>query len=207
VQIDTALSASTGLRSNGTVWAWATVRTADNTLLLLGPNQIEAEVTPGGGLVALTDVIEIAGGERHMLALKMDGSVWSWGLADEAALGLVGHDGTAARRIPGLTGIHWIAAGDGFSMAGDAAGSIWGWGRNTYGELGDPALAGGASPQLITIPVPVPTTPPSGGSNPSLLPIPPYSPPALALPDGDPVLGPAIVIEAPSDLVALAAAP
>jgi alpha-tubulin suppressor-like RCC1 family protein len=208
VQISSSPDASFGLRSDGTVWVWGLVASTEGLSQLIGVRQIESEITLGGELVPLTDVIEIAAVERHTLALKMDGTVWAWGTSGEPGVGVPGHPEGAARAIPGLTGIHWIAAGDSFSMAGNAAGLVWGWGRNTYGELGDPNLGWGAiTPQLITIPVPVPTTPPSGGSNPSILPIPPYSPPALAVPDGDPVLGPAIIIEAPSDLFALPATP
>ena len=43
----------------------------------------------------MDDVVEIATGPRHALALKKDGTVWSWGENDAGQLG----DGTTCNRL------------------------------------------------------------------------------------------------------------
>jgi len=86
----------------------------------------------------LEDVIEIAAGVEHALAVRKDGTVWAWGRNTRGQLG----DGTtkgalSPRRIKGLDGIVAVAAGWYHSMALDSGGNVWAWGRNYYGQLGD----------------------------------------------------------------------
>jgi hypothetical protein len=89
-----------------------------------------------------TDVITVAGGLSHSLALKSDGTVWAWGANWTGQLG----DGTLTQRrtpvqVAGLSGVRQIASGADFSMAlethGLPAGVLWSWGVNGSGQLGD----------------------------------------------------------------------
>ena len=195
-QISSGMFESTGLRSDGTVWTWG-MDWEQNTLVL--PTQVYAEFSLGDE-GPLEDIVTISYGHSHGLALRADGTVWSWGDSFEGALGYVPPDDKLARQVPGLTNIHWIAAGHESSFAGSADGTIWGWGRNAYGELGDSALSGRLAPDVITIPpASVPGTPsddptdPTEGEN-------PYAPPSLTDPDTEPSIGPLISIEEPNDL-------
>lgn len=92
----------------------------------------------------LSDIIAIAAGADHTLALTRHGTLWSWGANHSGQLG----DGTTThRRLPvrvvgldgsgALPGIRAIAAGlaGTFALLGD--GTIWAWGNNTLGQLGD----------------------------------------------------------------------
>lgn len=78
------------------------------------------------------------------MALRSDGTVWSWGVDDFGQLGngkseeldnlpseVVGPDGKGH-----LENVVSISAGGGFSMARLANGSIWAWGENNSGQLG-----------------------------------------------------------------------
>lgn len=78
------------------------------------------------------------------MALRSDGTVWSWGVDDYGQLGngkseeldnlpseVVGPDGMGH-----LEDVVSISAGGGFSMARLANGSIWAWGENNSGQLG-----------------------------------------------------------------------
>jgi alpha-tubulin suppressor-like RCC1 family protein len=82
-------------------------------------------------------VVQVAGGTVHALAVRSDGTVWSWGLNEHGELG----DGTTTDRntpvqVAGLTGITQVAAGAFFSLALRSDGTVWGWGFNQNGQLG-----------------------------------------------------------------------
>jgi hypothetical protein len=90
-----------------------------------------------------TDWSAIAAGSNHTVALKTDGTLWSWGSNYAGVLG----DGGAAefRSTPApLLGLgqvaesDWaaVAAGSQSSYAVKADGRIFGWGDNRSGQLG-----------------------------------------------------------------------
>lgn len=124
---------SMALRRDGTVFAWGA-----NAYHQLGRSSSEVWNTnlplqvPG-----LTNIVAIAGGGTHSLALDRRGRVWSWGGNSYGQLG----DGTNAHRAgPALLGLNRvvaIAAGEYHSLALTADGKVWGWGRNSSGQLGD----------------------------------------------------------------------
>lgn len=80
-------------------------------------------------MVKLTGVQEIACGRQHALALRDDGTVWSWGLNRRGQLGVGDTEprGTATQ-VPGLSGVTVIGAvGDGsFARVGDGSWRMWG---------------------------------------------------------------------------------
>jgi alpha-tubulin suppressor-like RCC1 family protein len=83
----------------------------------------------------------IAGGARHSMALRGDGTVWSWGDNTVGQLG-VGTSSTASgpRQAMGLTDVNAIAAGGYHSLALRTDGTVWAWGYNRFGQLGDGKL-------------------------------------------------------------------
>lgn len=91
-------------------------------------------------VVGLINVLSVAGGYMHVLALKRDGTVWAWGTNRRGELG-----NPAARdeyiskpvRVEGLNNVQAIAAASYHSMAIRSTGSgVWGWGDNEAGSLG-----------------------------------------------------------------------
>ncbi|GHV05103.1 hypothetical protein FACS1894217_01450 [Clostridia bacterium] len=95
----------------------------------------------------LSQVVQVAAGENHMLALLDDGSVWAWGSNEYGQVG----DGTNFTRnlpvmvisedgaiIDGNTiPVASIAAGANHSIAVLNDGRVVAWGSNRYGQLGD----------------------------------------------------------------------
>lgn len=79
----------------------------------VGANGVEAFMPPG-----LANVVAIAAGKNHMLALKNDGTVVAWGL------NTFGECNVPA----GLAGVVAIAGGFGHSVALKADGTVVGWG-------------------------------------------------------------------------------
>ena len=93
---------------------------------------------------SLTNVLALAVGEGHQLALSMDGSVWGWGDNAYGQCG-TGDLGTTRYVFPQkvvgpdgeiLRGISRIAAGPNFSLALDPSGFLYSWGQNTEAQLG-----------------------------------------------------------------------
>ena len=78
VELATHRYTSTALRSDGTVWAWGSNR--DNALGNGNRNNSSVPVQVlTNSSTPLQDVVGIASGFSHNLALKADGTVWAWG--------------------------------------------------------------------------------------------------------------------------------
>jgi len=124
------------LKSDGTVWTWG-----DNSFGQLGNgtnNNSSAPVKVTGLNNDTHLVISIAGGYWHSIALKSDGSVWTWGNNIHGQLG----DGTTANKntsvqVDGLTDVIAIAGGYYHTAALKSDGTVWTFGDNYYGQLGN----------------------------------------------------------------------
>jgi alpha-tubulin suppressor-like RCC1 family protein len=93
----------------------------------------------------------ISAGSNYALALKTDGTVWSWGTNNYGQLGNGSTNAsafpvqvrTSSGPITYLTDIIAVAAGGGYfnhfehSLALKSDGTVWAWGSNNMGQLGD----------------------------------------------------------------------
>ncbi|TMQ01581.1 MAG: RCC1 repeat-containing protein, partial [Verrucomicrobia bacterium] len=138
---------SLALRSDGTVWGWGADmfgqlgNGAPARLPGLPPLPDFGSTLPVQTL-DLSDVVAVAAGIFHSLALKADGSTWAWGANSYGQVG----DGTTnhqdtPKAVLGLSGARALAGGGFHSLAATADGAVWAWGRNDYGQLGN-AVAG-----------------------------------------------------------------
>jgi len=125
-------SYSLALKSDGTLWAWGY-----NNYGQIGQPPFSQELTPAP-VVNLSNIVAMARGiGKHSLALKSDGTVWSWGLNDNGQLG----NGTTTNyssplQVPGLTNVITIGIGPYHSLAIKTDGTVWGWGDNDSWQLG-----------------------------------------------------------------------
>lgn len=86
---------------------------------------------------SLPDVVDVRAGSLHSVALRSDGTVWTWGDNALGQLGVgTGPDSTTPVQVPGLSGITAIAAGGYHTLALKSDGTVWSWGHQT-GGLGD----------------------------------------------------------------------
>ena len=114
---------SLALQSNGRVTAWGT---STNSAVIFSDDGVDygQSVVPAG----LTNVVAIAGGGWHSLALKADGTVAGWG---DVQFG-------QADIPPGMSNVVAIAAGAADSLVLKADGTLVDWGDNTYGQTNIP---------------------------------------------------------------------
>jgi alpha-tubulin suppressor-like RCC1 family protein len=139
------------LLGNGTVMAWG--RNLEGQLGNGSFAPTGAPITTPAAVANLTGVVAIAGGYNHSLALRNDGTVWSWGANANGQLG----DGSTTNRnlaavVPSFTGIVRIAGGGNNSMALRSDGVPFVWGSNDFGELGNGAPLGQAATSPGAVP-------------------------------------------------------
>ena len=147
------------LKSDGTVWTWGYNYNGSlgNGSLTYVHQPYPTQVVGLGGDGYLTGVVAIAAGSGWTIALKSDGTVWTWGGNSYGSLG----DGTTLNRpypvqVLGLggsgflTNIVAIDGGQIHSLALNSDGTIWGWGSNNYGQLGASISGCTGNPILLT---------------------------------------------------------
>lgn len=136
------------LRYDGSVWAWGSNArgqlgngvgdgTAANPLpptpLAAAPVLVDSPTGPS----PLRGVVAIDAESGNGLALRGDGTLWTWG--DGIALGnpaiLAANYSPFALQIPALTGQKAIGSGNGFAFSIGLDGQVWGWGGNDIGEV------------------------------------------------------------------------
>jgi alpha-tubulin suppressor-like RCC1 family protein len=127
-------------------WSGACTGTAPCTILMNSAQEVTATFAPIG---TISTPPQIAGGYWHTLALKGDGTVWSWGNNMDGQLGNGNYlTSTVPLKISALQGVTAIAAGDYHSLALRNDGTVWSWGYNNYGQLGD-----GTDRQASNVPI------------------------------------------------------
>ena len=137
---------SLALMKNGTVYAWGR-----NDKGQLGDECLEQNSYCYNGYVPapvtrygqpLSDVIAVAAGDKHSMALTSTGYVLAWG---DNSSGQLGDFTITSRSRPQyvkyfwtlLQGVRAIAAGGSHSLAAHASGALFAWGNNKFGQLGD----------------------------------------------------------------------
>src|SRR2546423_5022671 len=133
-------SASLALQQNAT-WIW-------NDHL---SNASEFDRNYPHRISGLPGVRSVSAGERFLIALANDGSVWTWG---DTAVGQLG-DGTVTGRnlptpVPNLADIFSAKAGGSHALALRSDGTLVAWGDNYYGQLG----TGDTAPSSTFAPIP-----------------------------------------------------
>jgi alpha-tubulin suppressor-like RCC1 family protein len=131
-------------KSDGSVFGWGSDsagQLGDNSAATQQNFPVQAKTTATGNPLLL-GIIDLAGGASHSIALKSDGTVWTWG---SNASGQLGDGTTTSRKLAAqvktatstfLTGVVAIGSGDNFCAAVKSDGTVWAWGVNASGQLG-----------------------------------------------------------------------
>jgi len=136
------LNHTAALKTDGTMWLWG-----HNNYGQLGDNTAGIFRSSPVQVGSLTTWSKISGGNNHSLAIKTDGTLWSWGKDDYGALGdnTVGYRSSPVQ-VGSLTTWSQISGGQTHSMAIKTDGTLWTWGFNQYGKLGDNTIIDRSSP-------------------------------------------------------------
>jgi alpha-tubulin suppressor-like RCC1 family protein len=132
-QVSSGNAFTIALKTDGTLWTWGL-----NTSGQLGVNNTTQRNTPVTTLLGGTNWKSISAGNGHTVALKTDGTLWSWGSNTNGQLGV---NDTTNRNTPVTTllgGTNWksIAGGDLHTIALKTDGTLWSWGLGSFGQLG-----------------------------------------------------------------------
>lgn len=140
-------SHNTVLRSDGTLVSWGynhSGQLGDGTSIdrktpvpVSGISGIRS-ISLGSGTLLIGNGTQFYILGNHSLAVKTDGTLWSWGHNREGELGYSSPSNLqlTPRQIPGLSDIRSATAGMWNSYAINAQGRIFAWGWNGYGQLG-----------------------------------------------------------------------
>ncbi len=136
--------ASFVINNNDEIFGWGEnargeLGIGNTTSPILTPTQEDSASTNWKGIYA---------GAYHMIAVKTDNSLWSWGVNDNGELGnnttnAGGGDQSQDKDFPvqvsgSITDASIIAVGAYHTLIVRANGSLWGWGYNGFGQLSLP---------------------------------------------------------------------
>lgn len=149
--VTTSSGATFGIRTDGTLWAWGV-----NSQGQLGDGTVIARSSPVQ-IGALTTWSKVFGSESYnvyswnTLAIKTDGTLWTWGRNPYGALG---QNDLVYRSSPVQigAGTDWAEAasgGNNWALGLKTNGTLWLWGRNNYGQLGQNDKIDRSSPVQI----------------------------------------------------------
>ena len=136
------------IKTDGTLWAWGF-----NTSGQLGGNDTVRRSSPVQTIAGGTNWKQVACNRNLTVAVKTDGTLWTWG---SNSYGMLGDNTTTNRSSPVQTivgGNNWkqVACGYRHTAAVKTDGTLWTWGRNSYGPLGDNTTTDRSSPvQTVT---------------------------------------------------------
>lgn len=150
INVSSGYAHSAGIRENGSLWTWGL-----NTSYQLGdgtyvgtrnlPTRIDNAAT---GKWLMVDC-----GYYHNVAIKEDGSLWTWGGNNSGQLG--NNRNNSGTNVPTQIGslsdgrYVKIAAGWYHSLGIKDDGSLWAWGHNGAGQVGDGSFINKQVPVLI----------------------------------------------------------
>ena len=148
IQVAAGAAHSVGLRSNGTAWAWGA-----NNNGQLGDNTTVSKLSPVSVVGGFTDWIQVSGGSTHTVALRSNGTAWSWGNGISGGLG----DSTTVTKsspvavVGGFTDWIQVSGGTAHTVGIRANGTAWAWGSNANGRLGDGTLETSSKSSPVSI--------------------------------------------------------
>ena len=132
------------IKTDGTLWTWG-----QNGFGQLGNGvDITNRSSPGQTVSGGTNWKQMSAGSGHMVAIKTDGTLWTWGRNNFGQLGnnTVTHGSSPVQTVAGGTNWKGVGGGQQISSAIKTDGTLWLWGQGVSGQLGDNTLASKSSP-------------------------------------------------------------
>lgn len=151
VQISCGTNHTAAIKRDGSLWTWG-----GNSYGQLGINNYSSiRITPvttftGGDN---NNWKKVSCGEYFTAAIKIDGTLWSWGKGDEGQLGVLRFARAQSNTVPipyevsedltwknvpntNASSLFTMSSGNSHGAAIKTDGTLWLWGKNDYGQLG-----------------------------------------------------------------------
>lgn len=94
---------------------------------------------------------QVSGGGYHSIALKSDGTVWTWGSNQYGQLGNgTTEDSIVPTKVNELEDVLAIVGGSFHNLALRSDGTVWAWGYNTHGQLGNGTTTSSTVPVKVS---------------------------------------------------------
>jgi alpha-tubulin suppressor-like RCC1 family protein len=135
------------IKTDGTLWTWG--RNAYAQLGINAGGSATGRSTPVTTFLGGTDWKEVACGSSHVLAIKNDGTLWTWGRNNNRQLGINATNANISTPVTTfLGGTTWkkVAGGYSHSAAIKYDGTLWLWGSGGSGQLGHNATTNRSTP-------------------------------------------------------------
>ena len=142
-----AASFCAAIKTDGTLWTWG-----GGYFGQLGQNSAGGTANRSSPVQvgALTNWSKVSAGNNFCIAIKTDGTLWSWGAG---ATGRIGQNNINNLSSPVQVGAltNWASVSSGFSFATaiKTDGTLWSWGTNSNGELAQDNLLAASSPVQV----------------------------------------------------------
>jgi alpha-tubulin suppressor-like RCC1 family protein len=136
-----------GIKTTGTLWAWG-----KNFSGVLGTGNEVNQSSPvqiGSG-TDWSSIGSAATTDRFTVAIKTNGSLWTWGLGTYGRLGS-GNNNSRSSPVQVGTDTNWASTSSSpyHTLAVKTNGTLWAWGRGAHGQLGNDSFVTRSSPVQI----------------------------------------------------------
>ena len=137
---------SLALKTDGTLWSWGL-----NTYGQLGLGDVTNRSSPNQiGTLTTWSKLGLGVETNSSLAIKTDGTLWSWGQNNFGQLGLGNTTNySSPKQVGALTTWATVAGLQRSAVAVKTDGTLWSWGRNANGQLGLGNTTGYSSPVQV----------------------------------------------------------
>jgi alpha-tubulin suppressor-like RCC1 family protein len=144
-QISSSDQHNLAIRTNGSIWAWG-----NNLDGRLGDNTVITKSSPVSVVGGFTDWCQVSSGIKHSLAIRINGTLWSWGdnSCGQLGNGTIINVSSPVSVVGGFTNWCQTSTKGSHSLAVRTNGSLWAWGFN-FGRLGDNTVTCRSSPVSV----------------------------------------------------------
>ena len=132
------------IKTDGTLWTWG-----NNIFGGLGNAAITSRSTPVTTFAGGNNWKQVSCGYFHTVAIKTDGTLWTWGFGGLGRLGnavTTGNISTPVTTFAGGNNWKQVSCGYSHTAAIKTDGTLWTWGRGTFGVLGNATITSTSTP-------------------------------------------------------------